>query len=184
MHLIKNFQYILAAIPLIVINCSPPDQRLFDDIDEQETVIIYLNKYHLDGVPREIGKLRRAKSLSVMYDSTGGWTIYPPLSGMQQIADFPPFQYLPDEITELKNLHKLDLIGLNLRTLPENFGELEMLDSLDLLANKLTISNELEKLKKLKNLKYLGLFGNKYDSTDIKELKRANPRLSIFYDFE
>ena len=66
MHLIKNFQYILAAIPLIVINCSPPDQRLFDDIDEQETVIIYLNKYHLDGVPREIGKLRRAKSLSVM----------------------------------------------------------------------------------------------------------------------
>lgn len=176
----------MAILIFIAMSCTTINQRngLFDDKADQETVVIYLSKYQLESVPSDIGRLKKAKSLLITTDSTGGWTVYPPLSAMQQMADFPPFRYLPDEITELKNLHKLRIAGLDLKTLPDRFGELESLDSLDLVANKLTISNELEKLKKLKNLKYLGLFGNKFDTTDINELKRANPHLSILSGFE
>ena len=112
-------------------------------------------------------------------DSTSGWTIYPPLSALQQMTERPPFRQLPDEITELTNLKTLGLVGLDLKTLPDNFDKLENLDSLNLIFNKLTISNETEKLKKLKNLKYLALFGNRVDKVDIRELKRENPNLII-----
>ena len=34
---------------------------------------------------------------------------------------------IPDELTELKSLKKLNISGLNIRTLPENFTELKNL---------------------------------------------------------
>jgi Leucine-rich repeat (LRR) protein len=133
----------------------------------------------LDSVPSDIGKLRKVKSLYITKDSTNGWTIYPPLSALKQMADIPPFRQLPNEITELTSLQNLDLTGLDLKTLPDNFDRLQKLDSLNLTVNKLTISNEIEKIKKIKNLKYLGLFGNKVDTTDIRQLKKENPNLNI-----
>jgi Leucine-rich repeat (LRR) protein len=70
-------------------------------------------------------------------------------------------------------------VGLDLNRLPDNFGKLQNLDSLNLMMNKLTISREIPKLKELKNLKYLGIYGNKIDTRDIKELKNSNPNLVI-----
>lgn len=163
------------------ISCSTADRKkaLFDDLTDKEKVVIYLSKYHLDSVPSEIGKLRKVKSLHIAKDSTGNWTIYPPFSALQEMTKVPPFRQLPNEITELTNLQNLNLTGLDLKTLPDNFDKLQKLDSLNLVLNKLTISVEMEKLKKLKNLKYLGLFGNKIDTADIRELKMGNPNLVI-----
>jgi hypothetical protein len=139
-------------------------------------VVIYLNNYGLDKVPREIGRLKKARSLYITQDSAGGWTIYPPLSALIKM---PPFRELPDEITDLINLKTLSLVGLDLKRLPDDFDKLENLDSLNLFFNKLTISDELEKLKQLKNLKYLDVSGNMVDTADILELRKANPNLTI-----
>lgn len=163
----------------IIFCCTPTKEKyLFDDLTDKETVLIILSKYNLDSVPCEIGRLTKAKRLYIALDS-GGWTVYPSLSALPQAMDSSPSQKLPDEITELTNLKSLGLIHLSLESLPTDFGKLENLDSLDLSMNRLTISNELEKLKSLKGLKYLGLMGNAVDRTDIKELKRNNPNLTI-----
>jgi len=45
--------------------------------------------------------------------------------------------------------------------------------------NKLTISNEIKKLKRLRQLKYLGLLGNNITASDIIELKRSIPGITI-----
>ena len=171
---------ILLLITLLI-SCTNADKEkyLFDRLTDEETVIIYLSKYNLDTVPQEIGRLKKVKDLYITMDSTNGWTIYPPLSALHQMIEIPPFRQLPEEITELTNIETLGLVGLDLKTLPDSFGRLEKLDSLNLGLNKLTISNELEKLRKLKNLKYLGLFCNRVDTVDIKELKRENPNLII-----
>lgn len=172
---------LLIILTTFLISCSSNEKKkgVFDDLADKETVVIYLSNYYLDSVPRDIVKLRKVKSLCIAKDSTNGWTIYPPLSALMQRADIPPFRKLPNEITELTNLRNLDLIGLDLKTLPDNFDKLQKLDSLNLIFNKLTISNEIEKLKKLKNLRYLGLFGNKVDTSDIRQLKMENPNLNI-----
>jgi len=68
---------------------------------------------------------------------------------------------------------------LDLVTLPEDIGKLKNLDSLSLIMNKLTISNELEKIKKLKNLKYLNIIGNDTNQSDILDLKKSIPGISI-----
>jgi len=167
---------------MLLISCSTPEKNkyVFDQLTDQETVTIYLSKYHLDSIPSEIGRLKKARKLYVTLDSSSGWKIYPPLSAFfQQRAEKPPFKLLPNEITELYNLKNLRLVELNLKQLPDDFGKLENLDSLDLTLNKLTISNELDKLMKLKKLKYLGLFGNSLEATDIEKLKKGNPDLTI-----
>jgi Leucine-rich repeat (LRR) protein len=172
---------LIIILTTFLISCSTTDKKngLFDDLADKEMVVIYLSNYNLDSVPKEISKLATAKYLYITKDSTNGWTVYPPLSALQQMTEIPPFRQLPSEITELTNLQNLGLIGLDLKQLPDNFDKLQNLDSLNLVMNKLTISKEIEKLKGLKNLKYLGLFGNKYDTTDINTLKRANPNLFI-----
>jgi Leucine-rich repeat (LRR) protein len=172
----------ILLITTLLISCSTTEknQYLFERLTDQETVTIYLSKYHLDSIPSEIGRLKKARKLYVTLDSSSGWTIYPPLSTFfQQRAEKPPFKLLPSEITELSNLKNLRLVELNLKQLPDDFGTLENLDSLDLTLNKLTISNELDKLMKLKKLKYLGLFGNSVEATDIEKLKKGNPDLTI-----
>ena len=166
------------------ISCSTTDKEkdLFDNLVDKEFAVIYLSQYHLDSVPSEIVKLKKAKSLYISKDSTGGWAIYPPSNELHQMTEVPPFRKLPKELGELTNLQNLGLVGLNLKELPDNFGQLQNLDSLNLMMNKLTISEEIGKLKKLKNLKYLALFGNKVDSADVSELKKANPNLVIIAD--
>lgn len=174
-----RFQTIMLTVFLV--SCSTTNQKkgLFDNLADKEVVVIYLSKYDLKHVPADIGKLTKAKSLYILRDSATGWTIYPPLSAKGQWKKTPPFRQLPDEITNLSELRNLSLAALDLTQLPDNFGKLKKLDSLDLFMNKLTISNEVEKLKQLKNLKYLVLFGNDVDTADINELKRANPGLTV-----
>jgi hypothetical protein len=171
----------LIILTTFLISCSTIDNKkgLFDDLADKETVVIYLKNYNLNSVPSEIGKLKKVKSLFITKESTSDWTIYPPSSALKQMTEVPPFRQLPNEITELTTLQNLVLAGLDLKTLPDNFDRLQNLDSLNLILNKLTISVEIEKLKKLKNLKYLGVYGNKIDTTDIRELKRENPILVI-----
>lgn len=172
---------LIITLATFLVSCSQTDKRkgLFDNLANEEKVVIYLTKYHLDSIPSDIGKLKKVKSLYITKDSTNGWTIYPPLSALQQLNELPPFRQLPDEISNLSELENLNLTGLDLKTLPDNFNKLQKLNSLNLMFNKLTISKEIEKLKKLKNLKYLGLLGNRVDSADINELKRSNPNLTI-----
>jgi len=158
--------------------------RHFRTFYDQETVAIYLNKFKLDSIPAEIGKLAQVKRLSISKDSSDGWTIYPPLSALSMWRQKPPFRHLPDEITRLRNLHSLILVNLDLIDLPDNFDELDNLDSLDLGMNKLTISRELDVLKGLKNLKYLGLLGNAVTTTDIETLQKAIPGLIIDSDLD
>lgn len=146
----------------------------------QESVTIYLNSYNLETVPRDIGKLVKAKRLFIGRDTLKGWTVYPPFSALQQRAQTPPFYELPVELTNLTNLTRLELVGLDLNKLPDDFYKLHNLDSLNLMLNKLTISSEISKLRELKKLKYLALFGNNIDTTDIIELKRAIPGIEIY----
>jgi Leucine-rich repeat (LRR) protein len=140
--------------------------------------MIFLSKYQLESVPRDIDQLKNVKRLYITAD-TLGWTIYPPLSALPQPTGSSPGRHLPDEITELTSLKYLGLVHLNLESLPKDFGKLKNLDTLDLSMNRLVISNELKKLKELTGLKILGLMGNAIDSADIKELKRSNPNLTI-----
>lgn len=71
------------------------------------------------------------------------------------------------------------MVGLDLKKLPDDFGNLQDLDSLDLSINKLTIANELVKLKKITNLKFLAVSGNAVTIDDIRELKKSNPSLVV-----
>lgn len=168
-------------LSVLLMSCSTTDQKkgMLDNLADKEVVVIYLSKYDLEHVPADIGKLTKAKSLSIRKDSATGWTIYPPLSARGQWKKTPPFRQLPEEITNLSELRKLSLPALDLTELPDDFAKLQKLDSLDLFMNKLTIANEVEKLKQLKKLKYLVLVGNDIDTADINELKRANLGLTI-----
>lgn len=171
------------VLAILTIGCSPTEKKntLFAHHANNETVVIYLSNYGLDSVPEEIGELKKVKNLYITQDSAAGWTIYPPLSALQPT---PPFRHLPDAITKLSALKNLSLVGLNLKTLPTDFGDLQQLDSLNLMLNKLTISNELEKLKKLKNLKYAVLTGNQVDTADINSLRKEKPDLIVKSGFE
>jgi hypothetical protein len=170
----------IIAITTLLISCSTNrfDSNVFADLGDKENVTIYLNDFKLDSVPSEIARLSKAKRLYVSVDK-GGWTIYPPLSALPQPTETSLIPNLPNEITELTNLKSLSLVRLNLKSLPEDFDKFKNLDSLDLSMNRLTISNELEKLKKLNNLKYLALFGNIFNSADIEDLQKSNPGLTI-----
>jgi leucine-rich repeat protein SHOC2 len=172
------------VLTAFLLGCTPTEKKngLFDNLLDKETAVIYLSEYNLDSVPSEIGRLKKVKSLYITKDITGDWAIYPPLSEIQRMMEIPPFRQLPKELGELSSLRNLGLVGLDLKQLPNNFGQLQQLDSLNLTMNKLTISEEIGKLKDLKNLKYLALFGNKVDSTDISELRKVNPDLVLVLD--
>ena len=185
-HYSRRMRLLLIALTTFLMCCKATDKKkgLFDNLADREKVVIYLSRYNLDSIPSDIGKLRKAKSLYITIDSTGGWTVYPPLSVLQERTELPPFRQLPSQLTELTNLKKLGLVALNLKQLPDNFDNLQNLDSLNLSLNKLTISREITKMKNLKNLKHLGLWGNKVDTTDINELKKINPNLTIVSGLE
>lgn len=173
----------LIILTFFISSCSAISKKkqLFDNLTDKETVVLVLGKYNLDKVPSEIGLLTTTKRLYITADS-GGYTIYPPLGKSQQptYSTYPKLDdRLPDEITTLTNLKYLGLVRLNLTTLPDDFGKLKGLDTLDLSLNRLTISNEINKLRELKDLKFLELTGNVVDSTDIEKLKKDNPNLKI-----
>ena len=169
---------------IVFLSCQPTQMKssVFDELQDKETVVIALSDYDLDSIPPGIGTLKKVEKLIISRDPIkSGWTIHPPLSYLDTMIDKPPYQYLPDEITELEDLHFLSISELNIKTLPARFGEMTSLDSLNLSMNKLTLANELDKLKSLKNLKHLILFGNRVDSLDVEELKRSIPGLEVVF---
>ncbi len=169
---------------IVFLSCQPTQMKssVFDEFQNKEEIVFVLSEYGLDSIPPGIGTLKKVEKLIISRDSIkSGWTIHPPLSYLDTMIDKPPFQNLPDEIIELGELHFLSISELNIKTLPARFGEMTLLDSLDLSMNKLTLSNELDKLKSLKNLKYLNLIGNRVDSLDVEELKRSIPGLEVVF---
>lgn len=176
----KNF--IIIIILFFGFSCQP--NHIFKDLEGKEHVFIALDKYGLDDIPKEIGKLKNVKELEVFIDSADGWTIYPPLSAIDQWIYEPPFRKVPLELLDLNKLEKLTLHGLDIQTLPEELGRLYNLTYLDLSMNKLVISKEIIKLKRLKKLKYLQLFGNKINKIEIEEWKTENPNIEIKYEWD
>lgn len=165
---------------LILTGCvSDSKTSVFQEFQAKEHVVIYLKRHQLEAIPKEIGTLKYAKRVEVSMDSAGGWVVFPPLSALMRMADQPPFSHLPKEITHLENLEYLALFNLNIRELPENFERLQKLDTLILSLNKLTITNELEKLTQLRSLKYLSVYGNKITPDDVQKLKQALPNLTL-----
>lgn len=109
MRYLFQFFIVAGSVALSLQNCSPTnaESKLFDELIGEDTVVLYLTKYHLDSVPKEIGKLKATKVLSISLDSGKGWTIYPPLMTIDPRVETPPFRELPNEITELTNLRCL-----------------------------------------------------------------------------
>ena len=176
----RNFTFLFILISTI--SCT--SNHVFKKLENEEKVFIALDKYGLESIPKDIGKLKKAKEIEIFNDSIEGWTVYPPLSAMDQWIDKPPFTTIPSELMELDGLEKLTLYGLNIQTLPENLSRLENLEYLDLSMNKLTVSKEIPKLKKLQKLKYLELFGNRINMLDIENWRRENPNIEIKYGGE
>ncbi|MGS0525811.1 leucine-rich repeat domain-containing protein [Zobellia nedashkovskayae] len=174
----KSFSFLTLLI--FTVSCESDDK--FKSLVDKEKVFIVLNLYGLDSVPKEIGTLKNAKELEII--RTDDWTVYPPLSAADQWVDMPPFRTIPSELLNLKKLQKLTLIGLDIKTLPEDFDKLENLEHLDLSNNKLTISNELPKLKRLKKLQYVYLSGNHIDNNEIEAWRKENPNIEIGYRTE
>lgn len=171
----KNLTLLLILI--FIFSCE--SNHIFKDLENKERVFIELDKYGLDTIPKEIGELKSAKEIEIYSDSIGGWTIYPPLSAMDQLIDEPPFRAIPSELLDLDGLEKLTLHGLDIQTLPGDLNRLENLEYLDLSMNKLTVSKEISKLKKLKKLKYLELFGNRINMLEIEKWRKENPNIAI-----
>ena len=133
----RNLKYLI--ILALIMSCE--QNHIFKDLENKKVVFIGLAKYGLDSIPPEIVKLNEVQELTISLDSVMGWTIYPPLSAMAQMVDKPPFKTVPDELTELKTLKKLNISGLKIRILPANFGELKNLEYLDLSMNKLDLKS-------------------------------------------
>jgi hypothetical protein len=174
----------LLMLILFTAGCISKDTNLFSELTDKKDVVIALSDYGLDSIPLEIGKLKKAETLTISQDSLKGWTIFPALFALDERIDLPPRKTLPDEITELKNLRRLTISGLNIKSLPPDFDKLQNLEYLSLVFNKLIISNELEKLKALKKLKYVYLVGNRIDTTEVERWQRERPDMEIKYGMD
>ena len=159
-------------------SCTP--STLFSNLQDDESVTIILSQYGLTNVPKEISSLKNARTLTILKNENA-WATYPPKSAWSKMADSPPFETLPDEIAALSQLEELNIPGLNLKNLPDNFYQLENLQSLNLSMNKLDITKEISKLKQLKKLTNLTIYGNKLDTTQIQTWSRSSPDLNIEY---
>lgn len=171
----------------VLFSCQGPDaNHIFSELEDKENVWLVLSYYGLDSIPPQIGTLRNVKELTISLDTSNQWVVYPPSGAdfWEERLDSPPFRYLPMEIAELKQLSSLDLHGLDLRTLPDNFGQLSELTYLDLSMNKLDIAKELPKLKQLKNLREINVVGNKADIIALESWRAEMPELKIIYRWE
>ena len=159
------------------LSCEQPHP--FKKLEDQKVVFIPLATYNLDSIPPQIAQLKKVEELTVSLDSSMGWTIYPPLSANLERISKPPYKTLPDEIGDLSFLKKLDISGLNLKSLPPSFKKLQNLEHVNLAMNKLDIAKELPMLLSLPKLKVLSVEGNKVDTRRIREWKTTYPDIDI-----
>ncbi|WP_289063751.1 hypothetical protein [uncultured Zobellia sp.] len=174
--------FIFLILFFLISSCQ--SNHIFKYLENKEKVFIALDEYGLDSIPKEIGELKKAKELEIFNDSLEGWTIYPPLSAMNQRNYTPPFRTLPKELLYLDGLKKLTLHGLDIKTLPDDMEKLKELEYLDLSMNKLNMINEIPKLKKLPKLKYVEIFGNRINMLEIERWRNENPDIKISYGEE
>ena len=184
-----NFLFVLVILVSSCLTLEGEKEKTFvSDQVGKEDVVLILSDYALDSIPKEVGLLQNAKSLKIVLDSANlyGLTIYPPLSagGPTYGPNDPSMKFLPKEITYLKKLQKLSLVGIGIEKLPDGFSNLQSLEFLDLSMNKLDISTELNKLKGLPKLKVIELLGNNIDTLEIKNWERERPGLQINYKFD
>ena len=158
-------------------SCEQPHP--FKKLENEKVVFIPLAIYNLDSIPPEIAQLKKVEELTVSLDSIMGWTIYPPLSANMERISKPPYKTLPDELGTLTSLKKLDISGLNLKSLPPSFKQLQNLEHINLAMNKLDISKDLPMLLSLPKLKVLSVAGNKVDAGLIREWKVTYPNIDI-----
>lgn len=183
---IKSHLILFLTLTFLISGCVTRQNanNYFEEYVDKEEITIVLNSYGLESIPAEIGNLQKVKTLTISFDTLKEWTVYPPLSAWGKRVDSPPFQILPDEITELRSLKRLTIRSLDISRLPENFDQLKELEYLDISMNKLTITNELNKLKKLTSLKYLRIIGNRIDTLMIQNWEKENQDLEIVYRIE
>jgi Leucine-rich repeat (LRR) protein len=87
---------------------------------------------------------------------------------------------IPEEIGELTELKGLNLLCNKVTLLPGSFAKLNNLEFLDLSFNELDIHTEKHKFYGMQKLKYLSIMGNRFDSSDLAELrKHLNPQVRI-----
>lgn len=171
-------QTVIIFITVMLVSACQQN-NMFKDFLQDEKVIIALNEYELDCIPKEIGTLKNTKELVISMNNFDYWTIYPPQSAMEYWINSPPFTAIPTELLKLSKLEKLTLIGLNIKTLPEGIDQLENLEYLNLSFNKLNITDELPKLIKLPKLNHIVLIGNKVNMNHIKKWRIENPAIHI-----
>ncbi len=158
------------------------NESYFNDLANQERVQIVLKDYDLEQVPYQIQELQSATKLTIIPDR--GWKVYPPVSFFDVKQFSPPYRTLPDEITSLTKLKHLRVVDLDLNELPENFGKLENLETVDLSFNKLNVSTELSKLNLLPKLRQLNVVGNMVDTVELKNWKKGRQNLEIIFKLD
>ena len=99
-------QTVIIFLTLMLI-AACQQNNMFKDITQYDKVIIVLDEYKLDSIPKEIGVLKNAKELVISMNNNDSWTIYPPQSAMEYWVNSPPFTTIPDELLELGKLEKL-----------------------------------------------------------------------------
>ncbi len=150
-------------------------QEIFEELVDQKEVRIGLSDYNLDRIPDQIGLLKNVENLTITQKSDE-WSLFS-ITPWDNYPDNP----LTPEIGNLTRLKVLSLYVLDLTSLPDEFVNLQSLDTLRLPGNHLDISLEMKKLKQLPNLKYLDVLGNKVNSDEMTEWMKINPNLYIEY---
>ncbi len=165
------------SVTMFVFSCNSEINQ--NPLKEATITLSELNGRPLSEAIQELSEIH---SLNIRRD-TNNWKIYPPMSGWDYNIDLLLEFTLPREVSTIKDLQVLNLTGLWITSLPDDFSELENLDSLFLAMNGLKIDNEINKLKKLQNLRYLSIFGNRLDTLQIRAWQKENPALEIKYTF-
>ncbi len=88
---------------------------------------------------------------------------------------------LPDEITDFKELKKLNVSRLGISHLPDSITKLSQLKNLDVSFNEIDLTNECNKIISLKNLEVIKIYGCKFDDKVLNQLKVHNPSIIIRY---
>ena len=88
---------------------------------------------------------------------------------------------LPDHFEDFDSVESLDVSYLGIISLPESLKKMIRLESLNISFNKISISNEEEKLLSLPNLKTLKVYGCDFSEAILNGIRKQRPDLKILY---